>query len=46
MIAMLASAIGWQLGNLAGPIVGFFTSVFCAAAGLYLARRWLAERLG
>jgi len=45
-IAALASAVGWKLGNLIGPVTGFFAAVLCAATGLYLARRYLRELLG
>ena len=46
MIAALASAVGWKLGFLIDPVVAFFAALLCAAAGLYLARRWLREVLG
>ena len=46
IIAGLASAVGWKLGSLVGPAAAYFTAVFFAGAGLYLARRWFREILG
>jgi hypothetical protein len=46
MIAAMASAVGFKLGLLIGPVAAFFTAVLFAGAGLYAARRWLTAALG
>jgi hypothetical protein len=45
-VAAMASLLGWRLGSLGGPVLGYFLSIVAAAAGLYLARRGLRQLLG
>ena len=46
MAAAMASGMGWKLGNLAGPVAGYFLAILAAAVTLYATRRWLRSALG
>ena len=41
--AMIASAIGWQIGRIGGFMMSFMLSVIGAGVGLYLTRRFLSN---
>ncbi len=36
---------GWWLGSTIGLMTAYFSAVFCAAAGLYLSRRYVRNYL-
>lgn len=46
LAAATASGVGWKLGNLVGPVVGYFVAILAAAVALYATRRWLREAIG
>lgn len=46
MAAAMASSIGWKLGSLAGPFIGYFLAILAAAVTLYTTRRWLRSAFG
>jgi uncharacterized membrane protein YeaQ/YmgE (transglycosylase-associated protein family) len=41
--AMVASAIGWQIGRFGGPVVSFLLAVIGAGLGLYYTRRLIRD---
>jgi len=45
-VSGMASIVGWRLGSLGSPALGFFLSLIAAAVGLYVARRYLSSLLG
>lgn len=45
IIAGIASAVGWKIGLLLGPVAAYFAALFFAGTMLYLSRRWLATVL-
>lgn len=45
MMAAMASGIGWKVGSVGGPAIGFFLAMIAAAVTLYFSRRWLRELL-
>jgi hypothetical protein len=46
MAATAASALGWRLGQMWGPLGSVVCSCFAAGAALYFTRRWLRDSLG
>jgi hypothetical protein len=45
-VAGMASMLGWRLGSLQDPFLGFFLALLTAAVALYLTRRYLQSLLG
>lgn len=44
--ASMASVVGWKLGNLGGPVPGYFLAIVAASLTLWFSKRWLRELLG
>jgi hypothetical protein len=43
--ATVGGWIGWWIGEKVGIMTAFFLSILGTAAGIYFARRWLADFL-
>jgi hypothetical protein len=43
--AFVGGTIGWYVGALVGTMTAFMISIVGTAAGVYVARRWMAAHL-